>query len=226
LGVTLLTRPYTGFGIAILDVYCDGKEEIIQANGRVAQLDSAPPLMPPAPSDSAERLREFWAAYSEHSQLLHRVDGRFEDATDQSGDFGRWVGIGRGLAVGDLNGDGRPDLVAIDFANRAKVFLNAVKPRGHWISVRAVDPTKGGRDALGALVTVVVGEKRLAKRIRTCGSYQSASEPCAHFGLGETRRIDCVKIAWPDGEFTPEKFEAPALDQSYTFKRKQGTRAK
>jgi hypothetical protein len=134
------------------------------------------------------------------------------------------VGIGRGLAVGDLNGDGRPDLVALDFSNRAKIFLNAAKPLGRWISVRAIDPSKGGRDALGALVAVVTGDKRRSKRIRTCGSYQSASEPVAHFGLGDVPRVDRVEIVWPDGDTAAEQFSADELDRSYTFKRDQGSK--
>lgn len=224
LGVTMLTRPFTGFGLAVFDVDDDGIEEIIQVNGRVTQLESEPGAAPPEEHGSADELVRFWKAYSESSRLFHRVGNRFEDASDQAGDFGRWVGIGRGLAIGDVNGDGHPDLVALELAGRARLFLNAAERRGRWISVRAVDPSKGGRDALGALVTVFTQDRRTSKRIRACGSYQSANEPRTYFGLGSRADVDRVEIVWPDGDMTPETFIAPELDKAYTFQRDQGTK--
>lgn len=222
LEVMRLTRPFTGFGLAAFDVDCDGNEEIIQVNGRVTQLDSEPAAAPPTNPYDIEAVRRFWNAYAEPSQLLHRNEGRFHDARNETGDFGKWVGIGRGLAIGDIDGDGPPDLVAIDLADRAKLFLNRADRRGGWISVRAVDPAKGNRDALGAFVTVVCKDKRLSKRIRTCGSYQSASEPRAFFGLGPRSDIERIEIVWPDGDTTPEVFPAPRVDAVHTFKRSRG----
>jgi enediyne biosynthesis protein E4 len=224
LGVTMLTRPFTGFGLAVFDVDGDGIEEIIQVNGRVTQLESEPGVAPPMDRGSADELIRFWNAYSEPSRLFQRTGGRFEDASDQAGDFGRWVGVGRGLAVGDVNGDGHPDLVALELAGRARLFLNAAERRCRWISVGAVDPSKGGRDALGALVTIVAQEMKVSKRIRTCGSYQSANEPRTYFGLGSLSKVDRVEIVWPDGDVAPETFSAPELDRAYTFQRNQGTK--
>jgi len=224
LGVTLLTRPFTGFGLAALDLDCDGVDEIIQANGRVTQLDSPTGLTPlPTGPATEAKLRIFWDAYAERSLVLCRVGPQYVDASDEAGDFGRWIGVGRGLAVGDIDGDGRPDLVALDLADRARVFLNRAEKRGRWISVRAVDSSKGGRDMLGTLVTVVLPERRLSRRIRTCGSYQSASEPRAFFGLGDAARVERIELVWPDGDLAPESFAAPKLDHAYTLIRSQGT---
>jgi enediyne biosynthesis protein E4 len=222
LGVMRLTRPFTGFGLTIFDVDCDGSEEIIQVNGRVTQLDNEPAAAPPTDPYARDEVRRFWNAYAERSQLMYLNEGRFEDAKNETGDFGDWVGIGRGLAMGDIDGDGPPDLVAIDLSDRAKLFLNRAERRGHWISVRAVDPSKGGRDSLGALVTAVCGDKRLSKRIRTCGSYQSASEPRAFFGLGPRSQVDRIEIVWPDGDTTPDVFPTPRIDAVHTFKRSRG----
>jgi hypothetical protein len=222
LGVRLLTRPFTGFGLVAFDVDCDGADELIQVNGRVTQLPTEDALAPPTDLHANNEIWNFWRAYAERSQLLYRQGDRFEDARELAGDFGRWVGIGRGLACGDFDGDGRPDLAAIDFAERAKLFLNQAETDGHWISVRAVDDDKKGRDALGALVRVVAGDRRWERRVRTCGSYQSASEPRTFFGLGRTTQIDRVEIVWPDGETTPEAFPAMTLDHAYTLVRGQG----
>ena len=224
LGVGPLTRPFTGFGVTALDVDGDGIDEIIQANGRVTQLETEPAVRPPKDPNATVAIQAFWNAYSERSQLLFRTNDRFEDAKDDAGAFGRWVGIGRGLAVGDFDGNGWPDLAAIDFGNRAKLFLNESRRRGRLISIRAVNPSHGGRDALGAVVTVVIGEKRMTKRIRSCGSYQSASEPKASFGLGDANRIDRIEIKWPDGDLAPEVFDAPKLEGSLTIQRGQGTK--
>lgn len=226
LGVAALTRPFTGFGLAAIDIDADGAEEIIQANGRVSRLDTDGETQPPTDLSARDAVCAFWNAYAERSQILCREDGRFKDAGSEAGDFGRLETVGRGLAVGDMNRDGRPDLLALDLNAKAKLFLNRSKLRGKWISVRAVDPQKSGRDALGALIVVVSTGDRIPKRIRTCGSYQSASEPRAFFGLGSRSSVESVEIVWPDGDATAETFSAPELDRSYTFHRGKGTRTK
>jgi hypothetical protein len=224
LGITPLTRPFTGFGVAAVDIDGDGVDEIVQANGRVTQLESERAVTPPAdPADAAGRQR-FWNAYAERSQVLFRVDGRYEDAKSQAGDFGRWEGIGRGLAVGDMDGDGRPDFVANDYSRRAKLFLNQAPAGNHVVSIRALDPSKGGRDALGALVTLMVGDARRNKRIRSCGSYQSANAPRADFGLGRepAKSVQRIEISWPDGDRAPESFPTPTGNGVWTFERGKG----
>lgn len=226
LGLTPLTKPFTGFGLAAIDLDADGADEIIQVNGRVTQPETEPTTAVPGVSASNEERRKFWSVFAERSQVLQRKDGRFIDVSYEAGDFGRWNGLGRGLAIGDVDGDGRPDLVAVDLADRTKLFLNRARLAGAWISIRAVDPSKGSRDALGAFVTVFSGGKQWSKRIRGCGSYQSASEPRAFFGLGRLASVDRIEIVWPDGELAPESFVAPFVNKSYTFKRGQGTRSR
>jgi enediyne biosynthesis protein E4 len=222
LGISALTRPFTGFGVAAVDVDGDGVDEIIQANGRVTQLEMERALVPPNHPSDVSAVSAFRDAYAERSQVLYRANGRYEDAKDAAGDFGQWVGIGRGLAVGDMNGDGRPDIVANDYSRRAKLFLNQAGPGGTYVSIRAVDPSIGGRDALGALVTLIVGDVRKTKRIRSCGSYQSANAPRADFGLGTGAAVERIEIVWPDGDLAPETFAPRKTEGAWKFERGRG----
>jgi hypothetical protein len=72
----------------------------------------------------------------------------------------------------------------------------------------------------------VAGDRHWSKRVRTCGSYQSASDPRVFFGLGRTATVDRVEIVWPDGDLAPETFVASAVDHAYTFNRRQGNRSR
>jgi hypothetical protein len=122
--------------------------------------------------------------------------------------------------VGDIDNDGDLDLVVTNTAGSARVFRNVVPKTGHWFMVRAVEPTLGGRDALGATVTVVARERRWARLINSGGSYLSASDARAHFGLGNVAMIDRIEVIWPDG--SDEIFDGSAVDRIVTLEHGRG----
>jgi hypothetical protein len=84
--------------------------------------------------------------------------------------------------------------------------------RGHWLSIRAVDPAHG-REAYGAVITVEAGKRRWVGTITPGQSYLCSGEPRAHFGLGEAAQVDVIRVRWPDGARTEEVFEGGPADR-------------
>ncbi|HVJ81503.1 MAG TPA: FG-GAP-like repeat-containing protein, partial [Planctomycetia bacterium] len=117
-GLALATRARTGFGVALADFDADGHLDMVQANGGVNQVRPTADAATRADSrDSPEGAAAFWRLYEEPVTFL-KGDGRsFRDALDETGELAEVRGVLRGLAVGDLDGDGRPDLVLVPTAS-------------------------------------------------------------------------------------------------------------
>ncbi len=179
----------TGFGTVLADFDNDGWPDIAIVNGAVSRGT-------PTPNAA---LGQHFQEYSERNQLLRNLgQGKFADISQRNKAFCGTANVARGLAAGDLDGDGGLDLVVTTIADRARVYRNVAKERGHWLIVRAVDP-RLKRDAYGAEVTVEAGGRRLLRLINPGDSYQCSSDPRAHFGLGKAARFDAVHVLWPDG---------------------------
>ncbi len=202
----------TDFGAVLEDFDHDGAADAALVNGRVTRG---------RPSDAAAP-GSFWLLYAERNQLLvNDGTGRFRDASPDNADFCGTPALGRGLACGDVDGDGALDLLVSNAAGPAKLYRNVAPGRGRWLTVRCVDPTYGGRDAYGAEVTVRDGPRRWVRLINPNASYLSSHAPHAHFGLGRSERVDAVEVAWPDG--SRETF-AGAADRSLVLKKGEGQR--
>jgi hypothetical protein len=201
----------TGFGTVMGDFDQDGAPDLAVANGRVklgAWANRAPG-------------GSFWQPYRERNQLFaNEGGGQFRDISPQNEAFCGRRGVARGLACGDIDGDGALDLLVTEVAGPARILCNAVPNRGHWLMVRATDPLLGGRDAYGAEVTVHVGQRRYWRLINPGLSYLCSSDPRAHFGLGAADRVDAIEVVWPDG--TQETFGGRAADRVVTLRRGQG----
>jgi hypothetical protein len=178
-GLGAASRYLLGFGIAMTDVNNDGCLDMITANGHV--MDSRPQVPYAMPVQI----------------LLGGPGGRLVDVSARSGPPFSIPHLGRGLATGDFDNDGRLDALVVA-QNERLVYLHNRTEGGHFLTIR-LEGTASNRDSIGARVTVEAGGRRwVAQRIGG-GSFQSSSDPRLHFGLGQARRVDRVEVRWPSG---------------------------
>jgi hypothetical protein len=179
----------TGFGTVMADFDLDGAPDLAVVNGRISK----------APGVANEALGPHWGRYAERNQLFaNDGSGRFRDVSPANPAFCGTPGVGRGLAWGDVDGDGALDLLVTTAAGRARLYRNVAPRRGHWLMVRAVDPACKG-DALGAEVRVRAGGRVQFRLVAPASSYLCSCDPRTHFGLGAAGGVEEVAVRWPDG---------------------------
>jgi enediyne biosynthesis protein E4 len=201
-GLATPTRFVLGFGIVALDANNDGRLDLAQANGHVEDyLPTIPYAMP--------------------SQLfLGDAAGRLTDVSGRAGAPWQVPRLGRGMAAGDLDNDGRIDLLLVAENNPLAMLVNRYATQDHPQAESAnhfimlgLEGTASNRDAVGARVTVTVsGRAQIAERFGG-GSYLSASDPRLHFGLGPALVADRVEVRWPSGH--RDSYQGVAADAGY-----------
>ena len=140
-----------------------------------------------------------WRGARQPTQLFYNVHGRrFDDVSRQAGAAFTQTILGRGLAIGDYDNDGRVDALVVDSEGRPLLLHNESRPAGHWLTFR-LEGTQSNRDGYGATVTVTAGGLTQTRLCHADGSYLSSSEKRVHVGLGKAVVADAVTIRWPSG---------------------------
>lgn len=209
-GLKSVSRPFTRFGLGLLDLDNDGLLDLFEATGRVSRQE-----------------RRFGGdPYAEPNLLFRgtRAEGgrvRFEEVQPRGGTAGSLAFTGRAAAFGDVDNDGALDVLVVHRDGPVHLLLrNVTADRGGWISFRVLD--ERGSDALGAVVRLAVGERSVVREVRTAYSYLAASDPRVHVGLGSAAGVGDVSVRWPDG--TLEPFGEFAAGRVWDLRRGRGAR--
>jgi hypothetical protein len=204
-GIGQVTIPYMGWGTGCVDFDNDGWADLFVVNGHVyPQVESLATGM-------KYRQRKL--------VFLNRKDGKFADVSDSVGDAVKIVQASRGAAFGDLDNDGKIDVVVENIDGLPMVLHNAGTNANHWITFELVG-TRSNRLALGAKVRVVAGSVTQVDEVRSGGSYLSQNDLRQHFGLGWANRVEDVEIRWPSGNI--QVLHNLAADRIYIVKEGAG----
>lgn len=182
-GIARLTRAHSGWGVRFLDYDNDGRKDLLIAQGH--DLDTIELNYP--------NLR-----YREPMMLARNTGHAFEDASRDAGPLFQQSWLGRGMAVGDIDNDGRLDAVVTTNDGSVHILRNECENSNHWLTLSLVGHTSN-RDAIGAEVEVTTEKGSQWAAVSTASSYLSSSDKRAHFGLGTEAVAKIVEIHWPSG---------------------------
>lgn len=182
-GVGGMTLLHSGWGVRFLDYDNDGWKDLLIAQGH--DLDTVEKTYP--------QLR-----YREPMLLARNTGSGFIDVSARSGEVFHQRWVGRGMAIGDIDNDGRVDAVVSTNGGPAHLLHNETATSNHWLTLKLVGH-KSNRDGIGAVVKVDSGKSTQWVTVTTAGSYLSSSDPRAHFGLGKSTVAQGVEIHWPSG---------------------------
>ena len=199
-GLSLHSPRHTRFGAGLADFNNDGYPEFFVATGRINHD------LPPIGLDTlAEPNLLYKGGPGPRFELIQNPPGGIRPHT---------ITTSRAAAFGDVDGDGGIDILLLNRDLQASLLHNIVANRGNWVGLRVVE--RHGRDALGAVLRVRIGDEILRRDVKACYSYCSSNDPRVHIGLGKATQIDSVHVLWPTGE--EEDFGPFAANQTHTLR--------
>jgi enediyne biosynthesis protein E4 len=201
LGLGAPTISHSGWGAKWIDFDNDGHLDLFVAQGHVM--------------DNIE-LTEPRLHYREPPLLLKNDPTGFRNVSANAGEVFNLPMAARGAAFGDLDNDGFIDVAINCNGGAALILRNLGNVQNHWLTLNLVG-TRSNRDGIGSKIRLVTDDgKQQTAFASTAGSYISASDKRAHFGLGSSKKVRVVEITWPSG--IVQRLESVAADQILTVK--------
>jgi hypothetical protein len=182
-GIAAITLKHSGWGARFFDYDNDGWKDLLVAQGH--DLESIQANYPD--------LR-----YREPMLLAQNTGKGFVDVSKESGEVFQHAWVGRGLAIGDIDNDGRVDAVVTTNDGAAYILRNETPTQNHWLTLKLVGH-KSNRDGIGAEVKITTSKGSQLETVTTAGSYLSSSDKRVHFGLGSDAAAQTIEIRWPSG---------------------------
>lgn len=204
------TIPFLGWGTSFIDYDNDAWLDLFVVNGHVYPV-----------VDNHQ-----WGTSFAEQPLLFRnlANGKFErvGAAPASGLAAAWPS--RGLAIGDLDGDGRLDAVINNLDAKPTILRNVTSPAGHWVKLRLTGDVavKTPKDAVGSIVYLTTGKIRQRHDVFSGAVYCSQNDLTIHIGLGSATKVDKLEVQWANGAV--ETFEVPAVDKTIAIIQGKGIR--
>jgi hypothetical protein len=182
-GIGRMTQLHSGWGLRFVDYDNDGWKDLLIAQGH--DLDTVELNFP--------------SLHYREPMLLARNNGKtFTDVSAASGNVFHQAWVGRGLATGDLDNDGRVDAVVTTNDGPAYVIRNETSTHNHWLTLKLIGH-KSNRDGIGAEVKITSAKGAQYGTVTTASSYLSSSDKRVHFGLGTETSAQMIEIRWPSG---------------------------
>jgi len=183
-GLGLATADMSGWSNAIVDLDNDGWKDLYVARSNVI--------------DNVALFTQ--RQYGEPNTVFRSLgNGRFQDVTSSAGPALQMPSVNRGAAFGDLDNDGRMDLVVNVLNGPAKVFHNTTRNENHWVLLKLTG-VKSNRMGIGAQIRLTAADGSMQyNHVSTSTGYASSSDPRVHFGLGASRTAREIQVLWPSG---------------------------
>jgi hypothetical protein len=192
-GIAAIGQLYVGFGTGFVDYDLDGWEDLVIANGHVIRHPQE-------------------AGIEQRPVIFHNQGNKkFINATDQGGPYFSSLHIGRGMAIGDLDNDGRPDLVISHVNEPVALLRGEGGADNHFLGIELVG--KDHSDIVGARAVLEVDGRKLSRFAKGGGSYLSSSDRRLHFGLGKAEHVGTLTVYWPSGEPREQTWGGLAIDR-------------
>ena len=177
-----LSASMSGYSPMIADFDNDGWKDIFVSRGHVQSLLASSHLL-----------------VAQNNTVFRNLGGmKFAALTGEAGFAAQAPSRHRGSAMGDLDGDGRLDIVVSALSAPAEIWMNQSRSSNHWLELR-LEGTKSNRDAIGARIKIVTRSGAQYNHVTTSVGYASSSAGPVHFGLGQSASVDLMEIHWPSG---------------------------